>query len=337
LKIIVSYYIESSILALTCAIFALRWLPGAIYGWLRIAIPDALTKRRHPQAVLNAAAAFLDSAAYLSISVSIAGIVFDKKSNLLLYDDKLGQASTLLAINAPVAILLLTFKPLERRKTRYLLVLVDVLLTLAIQFPFKKAKSFDPSLSVCLGWKENNLRDKFQHLYIVIGVWGILVALFFIYQSVAWLSQHRFYKSTPVTALSNPGSGLAAPSQAQSRGGASRSIGDPRDPSQHPTTCTSRLVRCTMWIYNTPPWSEIIAIGLAIYGVVNSSLALHFIGHLRGVEKDIATHFQDNQWGYGQILALFIWVPVIAEYIQGLVDIFWRKEDVQGQGRAKDD
>lgn len=225
----------------------LRWLPGAIYGWLHIAIPDALTKRRHPQAVLNSAAAFLDSAAYLSISVSIAGIVFDKKSNPLLYDDKLGQASTLLAINAPVAILLLTFKALERRKTRYLLVLVDVLLTLAIQFPFKKAKSFDPSLSACLGWKENDLRDKFQHLYIVIGVWGIFVALFFIYQSVAWLA-HRFYKSTPVTALSNPsgqGSRLAAPSQAQSRGGASRSIDDARDPPQHPTTRTSRLVRCT--------------------------------------------------------------------------------------------
>jgi hypothetical protein len=80
-------------------------------------------------------------------------------------------------------------------------------------------------------------------------------------------------------------------------------------------------------------WRHIIATVLACYSVVNSFLALNFIKHLRDTEKNISSKFEDDAWSYGQILALFIWVPVIAEYVHGLYDVFEMKRDVHGQGR----
>ena len=42
---------------------------------------------------------------------------------------------------------------------------------------------------------------------------------------------------------------------------------------------------------------------------------VEFILFLRHQEKDIGVSFDDNEWGYGQILVLFVWVPVFVEYI----------------------
>ena len=61
-------------------------------------------------------------------------------------------------------------------------------------------------------------------------------------------------------------------------------------------------------------WRQTIAVLLAIYGFIDCVFDIRFIQHLRDTESDIASVNQDKEWGYGQILALFIWVPVVVQY-----------------------
>ena len=41
---------------------------------------------------------------------------------------------------------------------------------------------------------------------------------------------------------------------------------------------------------------------------------IRFLWYLRAQEQDIASKDDEDQWGYGQILALFVWVPIFVEY-----------------------
>lgn len=69
---------------------------------------------------------------------------------------ELGQASTLLTINAPVAIMLLSYTCVDRKNFRIFLVAVAALMTFIIQFLFRKAASFNVGAgldsNLCLNW-----------------------------------------------------------------------------------------------------------------------------------------------------------------------------------------
>ena len=66
-------------------------------------------------------------------------------------------------------------------------------------------------------------------------------------------------------------------------------------------------------------WRSIIAILLASYGVVDSFVEIQFIHTLRNAERDVASKDDEDAWGYGQVLAVLIWVPILVEYFHGLL------------------
>src|SRR5271154_484542 len=126
MQIISSYAVESSLLTVACLVFTLHWLINVMYTRLRRPLPRFIL--RQSQAFHETSEVLLDSATYLAISVSVAGFVFNEgKPNL--YEDKLSQISSILAVNAPVSILILTNNNLKRKKQRRLLVGVLALLT----------------------------------------------------------------------------------------------------------------------------------------------------------------------------------------------------------------
>ena len=140
---------------------------------------------QHNSAALASAGIFLDNAVFFSFAVSFAGIIFNSRSAHLLYEDKLGQTATLLAIDAPVAILLLTYAHLDRGGLRGVLVLFAVLLVFIIQFFFRKAKSFNPGTSLCLDW-DDFVQNVFRQRFIAKAVWACLVLAFFVSYLVPW-------------------------------------------------------------------------------------------------------------------------------------------------------
>ena len=58
-----------------------------------------------------------------------------------------------------------------------------------------------------------------------------------------------------------------------------------------------------------------IALLLAAYAMFDSYIDIRFLWYLRVQEQDISLKDNEDQWGYGQILALFVWVPIFVEYI----------------------
>ena len=46
----------------------------------------------------------------------------------------------------------------------------------------------------------------------------------------------------------------------------------------------------------------------------DSYIDIRFLWYLRVQEQDISSTDNEDQWGYGQILALFVWVPIFVEY-----------------------
>lgn len=144
---------------------------------------------RHSAAYLCASTVFLDAAVYFSLSVSFAGIWYNYRAKPLLYEDKLGQTSTLLAVNAPVVILMLIYvQPnFERPLQRYLLVAAAALMTLIIQFLFRHSGSLDPKAPACLVWSQD-LNMPFDNRFILKAVWSGLVILFFGTHLLPWLA-----------------------------------------------------------------------------------------------------------------------------------------------------
>ena len=57
-----------------------------------------------------------------------------------------------------------------------------------------------------------------------------------------------------------------------------------------------------------------IALLLAAYAMFDSYIDIRFLWYLRVRERNIASADNEGQWGYGQILALFVWVPIFVEY-----------------------
>ena len=182
MQIIIAYAIEAGLLGAACVIYAFGWIPRRVFGLFGRHPPRLLA--RHDLAVLMSSAVFLDSACYFALSVCFAGIIFNAKATLL-YEDKLGQTSTLLAINPPVSVLLMTYTKLDRKNFRATLVLIAAVMTFIIQFLFRKSHSFDPSSSLCLNWNQLLQRD-FQDLFIVKAVWTGLVLVFVMSHFIPW-------------------------------------------------------------------------------------------------------------------------------------------------------
>ena len=63
-------------------------------------------------------------------------------------------------------------------------------------------------------------------------------------------------------------------------------------------------------------WEILIAYTLAVYALYDSFYDIQFLIFLRQQERFISStkDTAEEQWGYGQILAVFVWVPVIVEY-----------------------
>ena len=141
---------------------------------------------QHERAVKAAAGSFVDNAVFFSFAVNFASIIFNYKDEPLLYEDKLGQTSSLLAIDAPVAVLLLCYKVIDRRGLRIFMVFLAALMTFIIQFMFRRAKSFNPGTSLCFAW-DDYVQSLFVQRFIAKAVWcGLLVVY------IAWASAEYF-------------------------------------------------------------------------------------------------------------------------------------------------
>ena len=81
------------------------------------------------------------------------------------------------------------------------------------------------------------------------------------------------------------------------------------------------------------PWESLAAYLLAVYALFDSYYDIRFLWYLRNQEKDNSSNNTENQWGYGQILAVFVWVPVLVEYFYSLgwKLRFWGKSEDKEQ------
>ena len=166
---------------------------GLVTDFIYKSRPKPKWLSQHDSAALASAGVFLDNAAFFSFAVSFSGIIFNFRSAPLLYEDKLGQTATLLAIDAPVAVLLLTYARLRRGRLRSFLVSLAVVLVFIIQFLFRRANSFNPGTSLCLGW-DDVVQNDFRQRFIAKAVWACLVLLFF----VSYLVPSRVFRKAPL-------------------------------------------------------------------------------------------------------------------------------------------
>jgi hypothetical protein len=97
------------------------------------------------------------------------------------------------------------------------------------------------------------------------------------------------------------------------------------------TLVRGHLLRFAKLIYSRR--RSIIALLLAAYGVVDSYVDINFIGTLRDAEKAVALKDEEDAWGYGQILAVLIWVPIFVEYIYNLIK--GREDKTENTGTSK--
>jgi hypothetical protein len=271
---------------------------------------------RHSAAYLCASTVFLDAAVYFSLSVSFAGVWYNYRAKPLLYEDKLVQTSTLLAVNAPVVILMLIYSrpKFERPALRYVLVAAAALMALIIQFMFRRTGSLDPKAPPCLVWTQN-LNRPFDDRFVLKAVWSGLVIIFFASHLLPWL----------------------LPSWAKKFDEALRRFGHKgqRSSSKILCECLMQYVSPNSMANQLPAPSyvtrsfyltlvlrrRILAIMLAAYGIFDSFYDIQFIRTLRDRELEVAAQAevaspneQDN-WGYGQILAVLIWAPIFVEYL----------------------
>ena len=185
-QIIVAYYIEGALLIGTCSMALIDLFVSATRAWhlsLRPRHSSARLSRfweRHNAAYLGASTVFLDAAVWFSLSVSFAGVWFNYRAKPLLYEDKIGQTATLLAVNAPVVILMLIYtRPtFERRVLRYALVAIAAVMTLIIQFMFRRTGTVHSDSPLCLVWTPD-LNSPFDNRFIIKAVWSGLVVIFF--------------------------------------------------------------------------------------------------------------------------------------------------------------
>jgi len=86
------------------------------------------------------------------LSICFVAIILKFHDTPILSEDKLGQVSTLLTIDAPIAVVLQSYRWLDRKNLRFFVVLLTALMTFVIQFIFRRANSFNPAANICLNW-----------------------------------------------------------------------------------------------------------------------------------------------------------------------------------------
>ena len=180
---VVAYFIEASLLFLSLIAFGVKLITDHFYDKPGKTVPHILAQ--HNAATVAGAGVFLDNAAYFSFAINFASILFNYHAKPLLYEDKLGQTSSLLGIDAPVAIALVSYHVIDRKVLRSMLVLAVALMTFIIQFLFRRSRSFAPSTSLCLAW-DDGIQQSFIKRFIAKAVWTGLVVLFFTTYFIKW-------------------------------------------------------------------------------------------------------------------------------------------------------
>jgi hypothetical protein len=119
---------EAILLAITWVVTLFKFVPAVRGPWSQdrwTETPPHWAQRWEAfwKSSLEGAAVFLDAAVYFSLSVSIASIVFTYRTSLPIYESKMDQITTLLAIDTPVTLLLLVYQEpdIERGVLRYCL------------------------------------------------------------------------------------------------------------------------------------------------------------------------------------------------------------------------
>src|SRR5271154_5525204 len=119
---------EAILLAITWLVTLLKFVPAARGPWSRnrwLGTPSHWAQHWEAfwESSLDGATVFLDAAVYFSLSVSIASIAFTYRTSLPIYESKLDQITTLLAVNPPVTLLLLVYQEpnIKRGILRYCL------------------------------------------------------------------------------------------------------------------------------------------------------------------------------------------------------------------------
>jgi hypothetical protein len=86
---------------------------------------------------------------------------------------------------------------------------------------------------------------------------------------------------------------------------------------------------------------RILAIVLAAYGIFDSFYDIRFIRTLRNRElqvaaqAEVASNNEQDNWGYGQILAVLIWAPIFVEYLYVVLKGPEESEEEQRQTTAE--
>lgn len=182
-QVVVAYFIQASLLLLSLIAFGIKLVTDYFFDK-----PDKRKPRilaQHDAATVAGAGVFLDNAVYFSFAINFASILFNYHAKPLLYEDKLGQTSSLLAIDAPVAIALMSYHVIDRKILRSILVLAMALMTFIVQFLFRRSQSFAPSTSLCLAW-DDGLQQLFVQRFIAKAVWAGVVVLFFATYFIQW-------------------------------------------------------------------------------------------------------------------------------------------------------
>lgn len=264
---------------------------------------------KHEGAVIAASGIFLDAAVYFSLSISFAAVIFNYKDTPLLYEDKLGQTSTLLAVDAPIGITLLSYPWLDRRDLRVFLAAAAALMTFIIQFMFRRARSFNPGANLCLDW-DSTVEGFFRDRFIVKAVWVCLVFPFFVWKVVPWQYLRNSRRRDGDFRLRSEYQIPQQPRIWQRLPFLERMI------NSRPFISLYHISSSVYQRARSIHWEGFIAYFLAVYSLYANIYDILFLRFLRNQEKEISsTKAQaETQWGYGQILAVCVWVPVLVEY-----------------------
>ena len=300
-----AYLIEASLLAFSLFMYGVKIFTD---HFVRKPSKTRTFLDKHEAAVIASSGVFADAAVYFSLSISFAAVIFNYKNQPLLYEDKLGQTSTLLAIDAPIGIILLSYPWLDRRDLRVFLTAAAALMTFIIQFMFRKARSFSPQTNLCLNW-DATVEGFFVDRFIVKAVWICLVFPFFVWKVVPWQLFRRSHIEGDVK--------LRKEFHIPQRLRIWRKL--PlweRTTNSRPIKSLSKFSTLVYERATQIHWEVLIAYLLAAYALYANIYDILFLRFLRDQEKEISVNKDqaETQWGYGQILAVFVWVPVLVEY-----------------------
>ena len=146
---------------------------------------------------------------------------------------------------------------------------------------------------------------QFEMLFKVKAVWAALVIVFFAVQLVEW-----FIRSRHILQLQD---------QKHRKRDSIASLTKPRDELHrefHTSYISSKPILSILSTDHLSGARSVIAVVLAAYGVVDCFVEVMYIMTVRKPEQGL------NDWGYGQILAVLIWAPVIVEFLHAIFKPF---------------